>query len=172
MAEPARPVGGPAPAQGLGRVLVAVYGVFALAAGARAAVQIATRFSEAPLAYLLSALAAAVYAVATVGLARGGRGGRRTALVSCAVELTGVLVVGALSLADPAAFPDETVWSGFGQGYGYVPLVLPVLGLLYLRSAAGTGGDSDQKSPPNPPPKSPPSNPPPKSPPRSPPSVA
>ena len=39
-----------------GRVLVALYGVFALAAGARAAVQLSTRFSEAPLAYLLSAL--------------------------------------------------------------------------------------------------------------------
>jgi hypothetical protein len=134
-----------------------VYGVFALAAGARAAVQLATRFSEAPLAYLLSAVAAVVYVLATLGLARGGWGGRRTALVACSVELAGVLVVGALSLADPAAFPDETVWSGFGQGYGYVPLILPVLGLLYLRAQGRA-----QKSPP---PKSPPKSPPPKSPP-------
>ncbi len=145
------------PAEGLGRVLVALYGVFALAAGARAAVQLATRFAEAPLAYLLSAAAAAVYLAAAAGLLRGGRAGRRTALVACVVELTGVLVVGALSLADPAAFPDETVWSGFGQGYGYVPLVLPVLGLLYLRAQGRA-----QKSPP---PKSPPKSPPPKSPP-------
>jgi cytochrome bd-type quinol oxidase subunit 2 len=120
-------------AAGPGRVLVAVYAVFALAAGARAAVQVATRFAEAPVAYLLSALAAAVYVVATVGLARGGRGGRRTAVVACSVELAGVLVVGALSLLDRAAFPDETVWSAFGRGYGFVPLVLPVLGLLWLR---------------------------------------
>ena len=147
----------PGPAEGLGRVLVAVYGVFALAAGARAAVQVATRFSEAPVAYLLSAVAAVVYVLATIGLARGGRGGRRTALVACAVELAGVLVVGVLSLTDRAAFPDETVWSGFGQGYGYVPLVLPVLGLAYL----GAQGRA-QKSPP---PKSPPKSPPPKSPP-------
>jgi hypothetical protein len=133
---PEREPAGTAPggtAAGPGRVLVAVYAVFALAAGARAAVQLATRFSEAPVAYLLSALAAVVYAVATVGLARGGRTGRRTALVACAVELAGVLVVGTLSLADRAAFPDETVWSAFGRGYGYVPLVLPVLGLLWLR---------------------------------------
>ncbi len=120
-------------ASGPGRVLVAVYAVFALAAGARATVQLATRFDEAPVAYLLSALAAAVYAVATVGLARGGRGGRRTAVVACTVELAGVLVVGTLSLLGPAAFPDETVWSAFGRGYGFVPLVLPVLGLLWLR---------------------------------------
>ncbi len=118
---------------GPGRVLVAVYGVFALAAGARAAVQLSTRFGEAPVAYLLSALAAAVYVVATVGLVRGGRGGSRTALVAISVELAGVLVVGTLSLVDPAAFPDETVWSAYGRGYAFVPLVLPVLGLWWLR---------------------------------------
>ncbi|WNV75601.1 hypothetical protein [Geodermatophilus sp. DSM 44513] len=118
---------------GPGRVLVAVYGVFALAAGARAVVQLSTRFADAPVAYLLSALAAAVYVVATVALARGGR---RTALVAIGVELAGVLVVGTLSLLEPAAFPDETVWSAYGRGYLFVPLVLPVLGLLYLRRTA------------------------------------
>ena len=131
---------GPAPAarstSGPARVLVAVYAVFALAAGARAAVQLSTRFSEAPVAYLLSALAAVVYIVATVGLARGGRGGRRAAFIAITTELIGVLVVGTLSLVDRAAFPDETVWSGYGRGYGFVPLVLPVLGLLLLRRQA------------------------------------
>jgi cytochrome bd-type quinol oxidase subunit 2 len=114
-------------------VLVAVYAVFALAAGARAAVQLSTRFAEAPVAYLLSALAAVVYVVATVALARGGR---RVALVAISVELVGVLVVGTLSLVDRAAFPDETVWSAYGRGYLFVPLVLPVVGLLYLRRTA------------------------------------
>ncbi len=137
-----RALGAPAEqgSSGPGRVLVAVYGTFALAAGARAAVQLATRFDEAPLAYLLSAVAAAVYGVATGALVRGGRGGRRTAVLACSVELAGVLVVGALSLLDRAAFPDETVWSAFGRGYGFVPLVLPVLGLLWLRRQARTTG--------------------------------
>ena len=152
-----RALGAPAEqgASGPGRVLVAVYGTFALAAGARAGVQLATRFSEAPVAYLLSALAAVVYVVATVGLARGARG-RRMALVAITVELVGVLVVGTLSLADPAAFPDETVWSAYGRGYYFVPLVLPVLGLLQLRRSGRQ--PADQKSPPpkSPPPKSPP----------------
>jgi hypothetical protein len=125
--------GGPGRATGPARLLVALYGIFALAAGARAAVQLSTRFSEAPVAYLLSAFAAVVYVVATVGLSRGGRGGRRVALVAITVELVGVLVVGTVSLADPAAFPDETVWSAYGRGYFFVPLVLPVLGLLLLR---------------------------------------
>ena len=149
---PADEAGGSAPGgSGAGRVLVAVYATFALAAGARAAVQLSTKFAEAPVAYLLSAFAAVVYILATVGLVRGGRGGRRLALVAISVELIGVLVVGTLSLTDRAAFPDETVWSGYGRGYGFVPLVLPVLGLLLLRRSA-------QKSPlKSPPPKSPPS---------------
>ncbi|MEV0898694.1 hypothetical protein [Actinoplanes sp. NPDC049802] len=117
---------------GLGRVLLLVYGVFALSASARALVQITTHFSEAPLAYLLSALAGLVYLAATVGLARGGPRGRMIALVSCTVELVGVLLIGTLSIIDSVAFPDDTVWSRFGSGYGYVPLVLPFIGLWWI----------------------------------------
>ena len=119
----------PAIGSGPGRALVAVYGIFALAAGARAAVQIATRFAEAPLAYLLSAFASLVYIVLTVALARGNR---RLALVACGIELAGVLIVGTLSMADPAAFPHATVWSGYGSGYVFIPLVLPLVGLYWL----------------------------------------
>ncbi|AEV88393.1 membrane protein [Actinoplanes sp. SE50] len=117
---------------GLGRVLLLVYGTFALSASARALVQISTKFGEAPLAYLLSALAGAVYLAATVGLARGGARGRLIALVSCTIELLGVLIVGTLSIADKVAFPDDTVWSRYGSGYGYVPLVLPFIGLWWI----------------------------------------
>jgi hypothetical protein len=118
---------------GPGRVLLLVYGVFALSASVRAGYQLATKFSAAPVAYLLSALAAAIYVVATVALAAGGGTARRVALTACTVELVGVLAVGAWSLVQPERFPDATVWSHFGQGYGFVPLVLPVLGLLWLR---------------------------------------
>ena len=117
---------------GLGRVLLLVYGIFAVSAGARAGVQIATKFSEAPLAFLLSAFAALVYIAATVGLAIGGTRGRLIALTSCSIEFAGVLVVGTLSVLDKEAFPDPTVWSQFGSGYGYVPLVLPLVGLWWL----------------------------------------
>ena len=117
---------------GLGRVLLFVYGVFALSASARALVQIITKFSDAPLAYLLSGLAGLVYIAATIGLAIGGERGRRIALTGCSIELIGVLVVGTLSLADKGNFPDATVWSDYGSGYGYVPLVLPFIGLWWI----------------------------------------
>jgi hypothetical protein len=114
-------------------LLVAVYALFALAACARAGVQIGTKFGDAPVAYLLSAFAGVVYVVATVTLAIGSPAARRIAVLSCSVELVGVLAVGTWSLVDPASFPDATVWSGYGSGYGFVPLVLPVFGLLWLR---------------------------------------
>jgi len=119
---------------GPGRLLVAVYAVFAVAASSRAAYQLATRYSDAPVAYLLSAVAAVVYVVATVALLRDSR---RLALACIAFELVGVLVVGALTAFDVVDFPDATVWSVFGQGYGYVPLVLPVVGLWWLRRTRG-----------------------------------
>jgi hypothetical protein len=118
---------------GPGRLLVAVYALFALSATARAGVQIATEFSRAPVAYLLSAFAAVVYILATVTLIVGSPVARRIAVLSCSVEFAGVLAVGTWSLVDRATFPDATVWSGYGSGYGFVPLVLPVFGLLWLR---------------------------------------
>ena len=118
---------------GPGRILILVYGVFALAATARAGVQIATQFEQAPLAYVLSAVAAVIYCAATVALAKATKVSRRVATIAILVELVGVLAIGAFSYAVPEHFPDATVWSHFGQGYGFVPLVLPVLGLLWLR---------------------------------------
>ena len=121
---------------GAGRILVAIYAIFALAATSRAVVQIATKFSEAPLAYLLSALAAVIYLVATVALARKSSFWWRVALVACTIELIGVLTVGTLSIFDSTAFPHATVWSGYGRGYLFIPAVLPVLGLFWLRRSA------------------------------------
>lgn len=118
---------------GPGRILVAVYGVFALAAAGRSIMQVAQSWPDPPLPYLLSALAAVVYVIATVALAMGDR--LRLALATIGFELLGVLAVGTWSYLDADRFHDKTVWSHFGQGYGYVPLILPILGLLWLRSS-------------------------------------
>lgn len=120
--------------RGLGRVLIVVYGLLALAATGRSVFQVLEDFDRAPLAYALSALAAVVYIVATIALVAPGRVWYRVAVATIAFELVGVLVVGTLSLIDPVLFPAKTVWSVFGRGYAFVPLVLPVLGLLWLRA--------------------------------------
>lgn len=125
--------------QGFGRVLIVIYAIFAIAATARSVVQLTTKFSEAPIAYLLSAVAAAIYIVATIALARGDATSRRVATTAIAIELAGVLIVGVVSLAFPSAFPHASVWSGFGRGYGFIPLVLPLVGLWWLRRTSHGG---------------------------------
>jgi hypothetical protein len=83
-------------------------------------------------AYLLSALAAVVYLVAALTLARSVW---VVALAACSVELVGVVSVGTVSVVAPEEFPDATVWSDYGIGYGFLPLLLPMLGLWWLYRA-------------------------------------
>jgi hypothetical protein len=121
----------PDTSHGFGRVLVAVYAVFALAASARSIVQLVTEVdSDTVVPYVLSAFAGVVYVLATYALAVNRR---RLALITIGIELIGVLTVGVLSLVDQGLFPDETVWSDLGRGYGFIPLVLPFIGLWWLR---------------------------------------
>ena len=118
---------------GIGRVLVVVYSIIALAATGRSFVQIVREFDDAPVAYTLSAASAVVYIVATLALVLSGRRGwYAVAWIAIGFELVGVLVVGTLSIVDPALFQHPTVWSLYGIGYLFVPLVLPFLGLWWL----------------------------------------
>jgi cellobiose-specific phosphotransferase system component IIC len=118
---------------GVGTVLIAVYGIFAISATARASYQLIREFDQAPLAYSLSAIAALIYVLATFSLAKTGGAWFRVAQFTVAFELFGVVLVGMLSLTSPALFAHPSVWSNFGAGYGYIPLVLPILGLFWLR---------------------------------------
>lgn len=124
--------------RGVGALLIAVYAVFAISATARASFQLLTKFDEAPVAYSLSALAAVVYIVATVALARTDARSKKVARWAVKFELLGVLVVGTLSLLWPAAFENPSVWSWFGLNYACLPLVLPIFGLLWLNRRAST----------------------------------
>lgn len=136
------------PLAGPGRILVAVYAVLAIAATGRSVFQIIDRFDEAPIAFTLSAVAAVVYLLATLALAL-----RWTtvAWATIAFELAGVLVVGTLSVAAPAVLGLETinpfgreatVWSVYGAGYLFVPLALPIIGLIYLRRTRPRAAES------------------------------
>ncbi|MBT1192947.1 hypothetical protein R4172_17350 [Rhodococcus kroppenstedtii] len=124
---------------GPGRILIALYAIFSVAATSRSAVQIATRFDAAPIAFLLSAFAALVYIVGTVCLARASVVSRRIATISCVVELVGVVAVSIASYAVPQEFPEPTVWSHFGSGYLFVPVVLPIAALWWLRRTERAG---------------------------------
>lgn len=123
----------PGRSTGLGRIIIAVYGVLALSATIRALYQIFFRdFSEAPVAYTLSLLSGLVYILATFSLASSKPKAWLVSLFAVSFELVGVLVVGTLSFTHPELFAHASVWSFFGKGYGYVPLVLPIVGLWWL----------------------------------------
>ncbi|MBW8797184.1 MAG: hypothetical protein JF597_27340 [Streptomyces sp.] len=121
---------------GPGTLLVWFYGVMVVGAVSRSAYQIATEFDRAPLAYSLSAVAGVVYAFITYTLVRGGETARRVARVCCAAELAGVLIVGTWTVVDASAFPDATVWSDYGMGYVFIPVLLPISALYWLRKGA------------------------------------
>ncbi|MEO3975251.1 hypothetical protein [Streptomyces sp. CAU 1734] len=122
---------------GPGLLLVWLYSVMSVGAVSRSVYEIIVRFDTAPLAHTLSAVAAVVYAFITYTLVRGGETARKAALVCCAAELAGVLIVGTWTLVNPSAFPDSTVWSEYGAGYLFIPVLLPVTGMLWLRRSAG-----------------------------------
>ena len=122
---------------GVGRVLIAVYAIFAISSSARASYQLLRKFDEAPVAYSLSAIAALIYILATISLAKRGKKWAVVATAAICFELVGVVAVGVLSYTHPELFAHPSVWSKFGQGYGYVPLALPILGLIWLRKSHG-----------------------------------
>ncbi|MEV6400109.1 hypothetical protein AB0M39_35890 [Streptomyces sp. NPDC051907] len=124
--------------QGPGLLLVWLYGVMSVGAVSRSVYQILTDYGSAPLAHTLSAVAAVVYAFITYTLVRGGETARKAALVCCAAELAGVLIVGTWTVLEPSAFPDSTVWSEYGMGYVFIPVLLPVTGMLWLRGSRQT----------------------------------
>jgi len=126
----------------LGSVLRALYLVFAVAAGGRSLVQWAADPGRAPLAYALSTVAFGCYASGYLLVRRGtpGPSGRAALAVLAATEISGLVVVGTLSLLEPSLFPDSTIWSAYGAGYGFVPVLIPLLVLTWLRRAPGARG--------------------------------
>jgi hypothetical protein len=123
---------------GPGRTLIAFYFIMTIAALARSIFEIASHFDRAPVSYVLSLVAGLVYLVATIALVPPGRTAYLIAGSAITFELVGVLVVGTVSVLDPARFPlvgdRGTVWGYYGLEYLLIPLALPVLGLLFLRS--------------------------------------
>jgi hypothetical protein len=148
MTEPSSPTGAPgstaapepaAPGRRSGphQALLAFYALFNVAAGARALVQLTTQYDVAPVAYWLSLAAAVTYALGWWAIRQASIGRTGLASVMLWVELAGVLTVGTLSIVHRQWFPDASVWSDYGIGYGCVPAVLPVLGLVWLRRQRG-----------------------------------
>lgn len=119
--------------RGVSTLIVALYGVLAFAATGRASYELIAKFDKAPLAYSLSTLSAVIYIVATIALAKNTPVARKVAFATVIFELAGVLIVGSLSIFQSSIFPSSTVWSWYGISYGWFPLIMPIVGLIWLR---------------------------------------
>ena len=119
-------------------VLGVAYTVLAVAALARSGYQAFTGAGSTGrtwVAVALSGAAGLVYLLAAIGLRRGTVRALRISRWCCAVELFGVIAVSLVEVWI-GGFGRAAVWSGFGVGYGYAPLLLPLLGLWATRPAA------------------------------------
>ena len=115
-----------------GVILAISYPVLAISTGFRAFYQLF--FKEGVTNYLapaLTAVAALLYLVATVGFAVQKKWAWRVSVVALGLEMILVLVVGTLSFIYPDVI-GRTVWRHYGVDYGFFPLIQPVLGLLWL----------------------------------------
>ncbi|GEM81954.1 hypothetical protein [Meiothermus hypogaeus] len=116
----------------IGQILAVSYPLLALSAGARSIYQLF--FKPGVTDYFppaLSAVAAAIYLVATVAFVTRKPWAWWVSVGALSFEMTGVLVVGTLSLVMPEVI-GRTVWHDFGIDYGFLPLLQPLLGLVWL----------------------------------------
>ncbi|MCX7783130.1 MAG: hypothetical protein N2318_05740 [Meiothermus sp.] len=116
----------------IGQILAVSYPLLALSAGVRAVYQLF--FKPGVTDYFppaLSAVAAAIYLVATVAFVNRKPWTWWVSVGALSFEMVGVLGVGTLSLVMPEVI-GRTVWHDFGSDYGFLPLVQPLLGLVWL----------------------------------------
>ncbi len=115
-----------------GVILAISYPVLAISTGFRAVYQLF--FKEGVTNYLapaLTAVAALLYLIATVGFAIREKWAWRVSVVALVLELALVLLVGTLSFFYPDVI-GRTVWRHYGADYAFFPLIQPILGLLWL----------------------------------------
>lgn len=113
------------PARGWGRLLVAVFAVFGVVVLAPAVGALA-RAEDGAGPASLDVLSALGYLVLAACVAHNGRRVRMVGWVALATEAVGLVTV---SLLGPET---ATAWSGWGSAWGYLPVVLPLVGAAQM----------------------------------------
>jgi len=111
--------------------LIFFYGLWALAALGRAAYQYGFRRPADATPTHISTFVGLLYLAIIAGLRRRSARAWRITLALLTVELAGVLIVGTLDLVW-RPFPYASVWSQYGSGYFFMPLLMPLAGLAWL----------------------------------------
>lgn len=120
------------PALGLGRIVMAIFwlfGAWTLIVSIRSLIGIGGE----PLGpALVSLLAALIYLTAAIALTHNGRRMRMVGWASVGISLAGPILTGLLGVGTSEVSAEFSPWSRFGEYYYYLPLVIPVIGLVWL----------------------------------------
>lgn len=108
------------------RGLAALYAFWALAVMSRVSWQYATRLGN-HLPTHLSAITGIIYVLIAYWAWQGWTKALQWGLI---VELIGVIVVGTYELFYPFGY--ATAWSHYGAGYLFMPLLLPIAGIVVV----------------------------------------
>ncbi len=119
------------PTRGASDALALFYGLWAVSALGRALYQYIVRRPPDLTPTHISAFVGALYLLIIIGLRRRSPRAWWATLALLGIELAGVLLVGTVDVVW-RPFPYASVWSGYGAGYFYMPLILPIAGLWWL----------------------------------------
>lgn len=120
------------PSLGLGRLVMAAFWLFGAWVTINAVVDV-LHWNSGPIGPVLVALVAGlVYLLAALALTHNGRRMRMIGWASVSVEAIGPVLVGVLGVGVPQLSDPRSPWGAFGADYWYIPLVLPVVGLVWL----------------------------------------
>ena len=134
LADPAVPVGDDRPVSlGLGRVVMALFWVMAVVS-VLSGTWYLIRESAVPIGpRLIAFLAGFVYLAVALGLTHNGRKMRLVAGGGLIISLVAPIIMGLLELGMPATLPSvPSPWANFGADYYYLPLILSVVGLVWM----------------------------------------
>ena len=120
------------PSWGLGRVVMVIFWAFGVWTTANAIIDL-FHLDDEPLGPALTALLAGlVYLLAALGITHNGKRMRILGWTTVTLELIGPLMVGMMSVGISQLSVSRSAWANCGADYYYLPLIIPIIGLIWL----------------------------------------
>ena len=120
------------PSWGLGRIVMLIFWLFGLFTTIPAVIYL-IRETQMPIGpRLVAVLAGVTYLLVALGITHNGKKMRIMAWAALVASLVGPFVMGLFELGIEQVSAVPSAWARFGAYYWYVPLVLPVIGLVWM----------------------------------------
>ncbi len=120
------------PSWGLGRIVMAIFWIFGLLTTVPAVIDLIRDVNSPIGPRLVAVLAGAIYLVIAVGITHNGRKMRLISWAAMIAAFVGPYIMGLFELGVEPVSEVSSAWSHFGAQYWYVPLVLPLVGFVWM----------------------------------------